>query len=413
MLHKGHILGASAFLILPISILAPKGVAPLFVLAAAAILVLRAARRDRTFQGLGGVGVILALFAGLAWVSALWSFTPGESLKTSLSLTLTFAAGLLLVAAGLRLDKTERRFFDRALMAGGVLGFVLLGEEILSGNAVFRALQAALGTPRDPEQNLLMTLNQGAVVAALYLWPLSMTFRRRNGVAFAVTAVVLMFIVLAFGDADSHKAALVLGFTAMMAGLFRMRIVTVLFGASVALGVLAAPWIVSQLPDPLKQGNAAASLSNSLQHRIVIWKTTAGLISKKPLLGYGMDTSRAFYGKNQKVVYTFPGNETNGAWQNRFEPIPLHPHNGVLQIWLEFGALGAALFLAFLMAVIRAIARSDGGFERSAVLGAFVTALVIFSISFGAWQSWWLATLFLTAAFIVAARSDPGPDPTP
>ncbi|HEC14172.1 MAG TPA: hypothetical protein ENI72_00295 [Rhodospirillales bacterium] len=39
------------------------------------------------------------------------------------------------------------------------------------------------------------------------------------------------------------------------------------------LGVLSAPWIVSQLPDPLKEGNAAASLSHSLQHRIVIWKT--------------------------------------------------------------------------------------------------------------------------------------------
>lgn len=410
MLHKGHILGASAFLILPVSILAPKGVAPLFVLAAAALLVLRAAQRDGTYKGLGVLGVILALFAGLAWGSAFWSFTPGESLKTSLSLTLTFFGGLLLVAAGLGLDKTERRFFENALMAGGVVGFLFLGEEILSGNTVLRVLETALGAPRDPEKNLLLTLNQGGVVASLYLWPLAMTFRRRNGTAFAVAAVVLMLSVLAFGDADSPKAALVLGFAAMLAGLFRTRIVAVLLAAAVASGVLAAPWIVSQIPDPLKWGNAAASLPKSTQHRIVIWKTAAGLIAKKPVLGYGMDTSRAFYGENQKVLYTYPGNEMNAPWQNRFEPIPLHPHNGVLQIWLEFGALGAVLLLAFLMAVIRAIAGSGGGeFERSALLGGFVTALVIFSISFGAWQSWWLAALFLTGAFMAAARSDAAP----
>ncbi len=412
MLHKGHILGASAFLILPIAILAPKGVAPLFVLAAAAILVLRIIRKDATYQGIFGVGVILALFAGLAWVSALWSFTPGESLKTSFSLTLTFFGGLLLAAAGLRLDKSERRFFDHALMIGGVLGFLLLGEEILSGNAVFRALQAALGKPQNPWQNLLPVLNQAAVVASLYLWPLAVTLYRKKGTAIAIGVVISMLVVLTFADAFSHKAALVLGLAVMVAGLLRMRAVAVLLGATVALGVLTTPWIVSQLPDPLKQGNAAASLSHSLQHRIVIWKTANGLIGKKPLLGYGMDTSRAFYGENQKVLYRFPGNETNASWLNRFEPIPLHPHNGVLQIWLEFGALGAVVFLAFLMAVIRAIAGFGGRrLERGAALGAVVTALTIFSISFGAWQSWWLATLFFTGAFMVAAL--PEPDSTP
>ena len=28
-----------------------------------------------------------------------------------------------------------------------------------------------------------------------------------------------------------------------------------------------------------------------------------------------------------------------------YEPIPLHPHNAVLQVWLELGAVGAAIIL--------------------------------------------------------------------
>jgi len=38
-------------------------------------------------------------------------------------------------------------------------------------------------------------------------------------------------------------------------------------------------------------------------------------------------------------------------WSNVFEPIPLHVHNGILQIWLELGIGGALLLGAVLLSV--------------------------------------------------------------
>jgi hypothetical protein len=45
--------------------------------------------------------------------------------------------------------------------------------------------------------------------------------------------------------------------------------------------------------------------------------------------------------------------------------------------------------------------------ERAGALGTFAAAVVIYSVSFGAWQSWWLCGLFLLAAWTLASLSPP------
>jgi exopolysaccharide production protein ExoQ len=90
-----------------------------------------------------------------------------------------------------------------------------------------------------------------------------------------------------------------------------------------------------------------------------------------------------------------------------FEPIPLHPHNAVLQIWLELGLVGAAVAAAMLCLVAaKVIAVGGPGREAQGHLlrGAFFTAVAVMSVSFGIWQSWWLCTLCLTLGFAAALR---------
>ena len=98
--HNGHILGLAAVLFVPIGVFLSKGLAPLFVVAAVSCLVL-GLWRNRAVPLIPGP-VVYALAALVAWalVSWFWSITPGETLKTGLSLAATFLGGGVLFAAG-------------------------------------------------------------------------------------------------------------------------------------------------------------------------------------------------------------------------------------------------------------------------------------------------------------------------
>jgi O-antigen ligase len=172
---------------------------------------------------------------------------------------------------------------------------------------------------------------------------------------------------------------------------------------AVSLGVLAALAIPGLIPDLLVPGKSPPYPSPSAIHRIVIWKNTVKHIRQKPVFGGGFDTARALYGVKDKVRYTSTTDTGKVVWNSIYETIPLQPHNRVLQVWLELGAVGAVILLGLLLAVIRAVDRSiQGRAYRAATLGMMTTWLSIASLSFGAWQGWWMTSLFLAVAFMVS-----------
>jgi O-antigen ligase len=90
------------------------------------------------------------------------------------------------------------------------------------------------------------------------------------------------------------------------------------------------------------------------------------------------------------------------------EQMPLHPHNAALQIWLEAGGIGAALTSLFVLLALSTAARrwplSRPG--AAASLSFAVAALLIAGLSYGIWQTWWLATLWLGAALARPATAE-------
>ncbi len=136
----------------------------------------------------------------------------------------------------------------------------------------------------------------------------------------------------------------------------------------------------------------------------IIWNYAVGHIKGKPLAGSGFDATRGLYSQKDRIELRFPDNAGGKNWGPIwYEPIPLHPHNAILQVWLELGAFGALILLALLVSVVRAIARFiEDRLARAVALGSLTTGLAIASISFGIWQSWWLGSILLGGAFLVA-----------
>ena len=94
--------------------------------------------------------------------------------------------------------------------------------------------------------------------------------------------------------------------------------------------------------------------------------------------------------------------KATGESRNIFaEPIPLHPHNAILQVWLELGAVGAGFLAFFLVEILHLVQRvTQNRWEAAVCYGIFTSGLTISSLSYGIWQSWWLASLLLAAAFM-------------
>ena len=195
--------------------------------------------------------------------------------------------------------------------------------------------------------------------------------------------------------------ALTLGIIYQAMGRHRLKIT--LFALAIAF---ALPPVMNPLgfsPDHISSHlNRAGSGSNSVVYRLHIWEFVADKITEKPLLGWGAGASKRL-----------GTDEVGTLYDQKFgmlgEPIPVHPHNAILQVWLEFGFAGA-LFIFLLIA--RGMAITDKHliepWQRIWVSASGALIACFFGFSFSIASSWWLVTV-ITSIAIAAAFAGPKP----
>ena len=86
-------------------------------------------------------------------------------------------------------------------------------------------------------------------------------------------------------------------------------------------------------------------LDYKLLHRRVIWSFSKENVLKEPLFGNGFYSSRKL-GESNEIT-----NQDN----IKLPAIPLHPHNTTIQIWLELGLIGIALYFILLVSIVNKI----------------------------------------------------------
>ena len=128
------------------------------------------------------------------------------------------------------------------------------------------------------------------------------------------------------------------------------------------IGILTAPLTLPALDRLPGLLTAADAIKGSAGHRLLIWSFVGERIAERPLLGWGLDASRAIPGGKEEIR---PG----------LTRLPLHPHNAALQVWLELGMPGA-LLAALLSAGCGCASRRDAPWPRSyaAATGGGLTA---------------------------------------
>jgi len=398
-----RVLAGMAFLLVPLALFAGKAVAPLFVITVVLVLALSFdARRIRALL-MQPVALALAACLLLATASAFWSNEPAASLRSAAVMALTFFGGLLLTDTVSRLDERQRKSFFLGILAGGVLALALIFFERATNGFITRAIQTAKDNTFAPNANMMSGLNSGMSVLALFVWPWLLVLKNRYGTAVMFLGLLLCVGAIFLSNADTPALAFVAGLLVAGLSFVSRKAVLALFAALMIVGVTLAPLVPGMLPNPHTEAKAYSGLSNSGVHRLAIWRTVAEHITKAPVLGIGMNATRYLYSHGDRVVQDFATDDPLKKWSNLSEPIPLHAHNGVLQIWLELGGVGAFLFAGMLLMVLWRIRQGlDDGAATAARLAMLTSGIITFSLSFGPWQGWWQATIWLSIAVMSA-----------
>jgi O-antigen ligase len=365
-----------------------KGFAP--VVGVAGLLCIPWARPSR--QDWTGV-VILAALVLWAALSLAWSPAPNLRLPSSakalsrftlLHLATALAFSTAFVTALARLDAPAARKVLGWMAIGFLVAPALLIEEGLTGARLFQALPALIGQPRR-EDWLPADLAQGSYVVAVAAWPLGVALWRRRlpllALALAAFAPLTLLVMRGLAPTLALAISLPVFLTALWGGRRAVRIL----GTVTAAYMLAVPLALLAASRTGFMGRFKAGAWPSWAERPRIWGFVAERWAEHPLRGAGLDASR-----------TFPG------------VVPLHPHNGALQLWFELGLPGALLGALFWLWLWRRIGECS---DQDRLYGATASAaaavyLVIGSISYGLWQEWWLCVgAFAMALCVLLGRS--------
>lgn len=391
---RDPVLVAVLLALAPVAVLAPKGTVVLLAVGALAILL--GQPLGRTFDACRRSGYAWLVLALALWslVGLWWAPVPGDAFNLWLRVVVIMLAGLLWLDRLDRLSPATTARLERAVALFGAGLIVLLAIEIASGLALTRMVR--LGeVPAAFSENLLA---RGAVLLAIFAWPVALVYWRRFGGLAALAWLAAVFVLLLALPMFAAVVALAAGSAVFLLAYRwpRITIRAVLWGLLVALVALPLALAIGDAGQALWE--AFPEAPPSWRHRLAVWQFVADRVAEKPILGWGLDASRHLPGADSPVYL-------EGGL------MPLHPHSAILQVWVELGLPGALLAGALIFLVLKDIAPFD--VDRRAAAGRLATLVTFFvpaSLSFGMWQNWWLATGWI-AAFVTALAARPAKPP--
>lgn len=389
---------AVSFVFAPLAALAPKAIAPLALVAAVAAL---AAAPRRVPWSLRVLGLAVAAMLAWSWLSALWAIDPGLALSRAGKLSGVAVVGLALLAGVFALPPRRLWWLGAGLCAGLALALALMALDAALLGALRRAIRD------DPAYYGMASLNRGATVAVLLVWPAAVWLWREARTRAAWLRLAALALVggciglLALLESQSAAVAFGAGLAAFVLVALTPRLATRLLALAFAVGTMVAPALPFTVLVPERVIDWTGGLASPAVHRLYIWRFTAERILERPLLGWGLDSSRVIPGRDTLVTQANPFL----PWEvyGRMPLLPLHPHNAPLQLWLELGLPGAALLALLGGGLLFGVARAlRDRLDAAAAVSALVVALALSSFSYGIWQTWWLAALWLAAALSAA-----------
>ncbi|MCR9255393.1 MAG: O-antigen ligase family protein [Alphaproteobacteria bacterium] len=383
---SGHLLALWFVALGCVAMWSPRTTVAMLIIAAVFLLLFRALKRPVETRISVGSTALFGFSVLLICVGAFWSVADSAYFQAAQLLGLAVPSVVILLVLH-ALPKGDLLWARHGLIAGGIAFTVLMLFELLTDQAAYRAIRGiGPGEMLDPN-----ALNRPEVLAALFIWPVAGALWQ-IGWRKAAVVLPLAYTAITFTlTSQSTVLGMIAGLVVFVAAVVGWRVVrwvlVVGIAAAFLLAVPAAHWMA--------EGglNEVGWLPFSAKHRVLIWDYVATLVADHPYFGWGLDASRVL-------------NDLGGRLEDRpsVELLPLHPHNAMLQVWLELGVYGILVSLTFVLGLVGQIDRVPRD-VRPFAAGLFACALGIASVAYGVWQTWWLAGgLTAVAGMVVVAQ---------
>ena len=392
MIRNQRLLFALLLALAPIAVLAPKGTVVVLALGIAITLLGRPLRASLGALARPPWPLLVAALMLWSLASLAWTLEPAAAFSVWLRMLWIMAGGVFLLAGLEGIDEAAARRLQGAVAIFGALFVALLLGEVVSDGVLTRLVR--LGRLEPPYSDDYLA--RSAALLAIFAWPAALALWRRAGAYAALGFVALVLALLYLLPMAAALVAFVAAAVVLAAATRWPRATLWLVGVGLVIAIAATPLLFFQGDAVAAAEGAVPGLPSSWRHRLAIWQFVAERVAEKPLTGWGLDASRQL-----------PG--AGGSIYGRHGLLPLHPHNAVMQVWVELGLPGAVLASALVVLVLGRVRRAAAQPHLAAVrLAVFVSFAAIALTSYGVWQNWWLATGWL-AALVTALATGAGP----
>lgn len=345
-----YLLCALAFLSTPVGLLAPDHFSVLLLTIGGLALL------TNPVSGMGPIKRQLYLYPLLAFLiwaglSLFWSYGDRQAVDRFLKFAIFTGFGVLLITYARELREKDKHLLGRWLVATVWAYCALFLFDRVTDNPLTGLLTTDAGSALPGTVLLLLS------------WPAAGILFHNDRPVQALVLLMTAGLVQVGAEAQEIVLAwLAGGATAGLAAVLP-RVTAGTLGPGSAIAIFAAPILAAQTGLFQRLSPGAKEISQA--------------ISNHPLLGRGLDAASS----------------TMGSLPQK--------GSAVLQVWLDLGIVGAAI-LAALVVTLAFGARTGPPAIRAARMGLLAAALVTVYFGHGAWQNWFVATLFIAGAFAAA-----------
>lgn len=337
------------------------------------------------------IGLCALLFMAWSFISILWSPTPLKSFTSVLRYSSMVGVGFMLHTLMDLMEEKDRKSLTQAFYGGFIFYMVFFLLEIY-----LYPLASNLYTKSPVFDKRLFI--KGIVTLGLLFWPFALHLYRKCqaplGKRLLWGVVILMILILK----EARPSATYLAFFFAAGGTLLIRRfpkAPYLFSMIITLFTLSAPWLFSHTIDVDHFHPKLRLLPKSYQHRLMIWHEMSKVALKKPLIGHGFDHATSLRGGKRVAIFQEKSLIAKHKSWNFTHIFASHPHNGVMQIWVELGLIGILLALGLLWALARHIANHRDPTAQPFLFGLLIYYITINLVGFGLWQKWIGATVIL------------------
>lgn len=332
--------------------------------------------------------LMLIGFIALGLISCLWSVNPDESIERAVKTSAVFFSGWVFIVFAMNYPVEKLAPYLFIVPVFCVMASLFLFVETVTGLHVFRLMHGIdAGT-----KVKLYELNK-EISVQVFLLPFSLFFAYRKWGKWALPIVLVVCgLMIFYSVCQVAQVAAVIGVVVFLLFRFFPGERKILWGIACAFLIaglwvspIIAPYIFATTTD-FFTSNPLLREASAVQ-RMEIWDFISQKVYEAPLTGFGMFSARFLTFNNHQLFY-----ESAGI---------MHPHNVALQLWLEYGAIGAACGSAAICFLMSSCYRAGDFLQKK--LSLIVFCMLFFSslIGWGMWQAWWLGTVFLCSGLTI------------